>query len=131
MLLPENWRKGRYVFDDFGCPVIEEFEYEEEEYETITNDDGEEEVITKKVKKTGTKWKEVPEYDPTQPYTGRMQRKEWSAVGMLGVLSVRDDGSCKVNGFCKLADGGIATASDTGYRVVKRVTDNIVEVIFK
>lgn len=126
----EEW-KGRYVFDDFGCPVIEEFEYEEEEYETITNDDGEEEVITKKVKRTGTKWKEVTEYDPTQPYTGRMQRKEWAAIGMLGVLSVRDDGSCKVNGFCKLADGGIATASDTGYRVVKRVTDNIVEVIFK
>ena len=126
----EEW-KGRYVFDDFGCPVIEEFEYEEEEYETITNDDGEEEVITKIVKKTGTKWKEVPEYDPTQPYTGRMQRKEWSAIGMLGVLSVRDDGSCKVNGFCKLADGGIATASDTGYRVARRVTDNIVEVLFK
>ena len=40
-------------------------------------------------------------------------------------------GSYKVNGFCKLADGGIATDSDTGYRVVKRVTDNIVEVIFK
>ena len=126
----EEW-KGRYVFDDFGCPVIEEFEYEEEIPEVIINDEGEEEVITKKVKRTGTKWKEVPEYDPTQPYTGRMQRKEWSAIGMLGVLSVRDDGSCKVNGFCKLADGGIATDSDTGYRVVKRVTDNIVEVIFK
>ena len=40
-------------------------------------------------------------------------------------------GSYKVNVFCKLADGGIATASDTGYRVVKRVADNIVEVIFK
>lgn len=126
----EEW-KGRYVFDDFGCPVIEEFEYEEEEYETITNDDGEEEVITKKVKKTGTKWKEVTEYDPERPYVQRSERQEWSAVGMLGVLSVRDDGSCKVNGFCKLANGGIATDSDTGYRVVKRVTDNIVEVIFK
>ena len=126
----EEW-KGRYVFDDFGCPVIEEFEYEEEEYETITNADGEEEVITKKVKRTGTKWKEVTEYDPEKPYIQRSERKEWSAVGMLGVLSVRDDGSCKVNGFCKLADGGIATDSDTGYRVVKRVTDNIVEIIFK
>ena len=83
------------------------------------------------MKKTGTKWKEVPEYDPERPYVQRSERKEWSAVGMLGVLSVRDDGSCKVNGFCKLADGGIATDSDTGYRVVKRVTDNIVEVIFK
>ena len=83
------------------------------------------------MKRTGTKWKEVPEYDPERPYVQRSERKEWSAVGMLGVLSVRDDGSCKVNGFCKLADDGIATASDTGYRVVKRVTDNIVEVIFK
>ena len=27
--------------------------------------------------------------------------------------------------------GGIAADSDTGYRVVKRVKDNIVEVIFK
>ena len=126
----EEW-KGRYVFDDFGCPVIEEFEYEEEEYETITNADGKEEVITKNVKKTGTKWKEVPEYDPKRPYVQRSERKEWAAIGMLGVLSVRDDGTCEVNGFCKLADGGIATASDTGYRVVKRVTDNIVEVIFK
>ena len=126
----EEW-KGRYVFDDFGCPVIEEFEYEEEIPEVIINEEGEEEVITKKVKKTGTKWKEVPEYDPERPYVQRSERQEWSAVGMLGVLSVRDDGSCKVNGFCKLADGGIATASDTGYRVVKRVTDNIVEVIFK
>ena len=70
----EEW-KGRYVFDDFGCPVVEEFEYEEEVPEVITNEDGEEEVITKKVKKTGKKWKEVPEYDTTQPYTGRMQRK--------------------------------------------------------
>ena len=126
----EEW-KGRYIFDDFGCPVIEEFEYEAEEYETITNDEGEEKVIAKKVKKMGTKWKEVPDYDPERPYVQRAERKEWSAVGMLGVLSVRDDGSCKVNGFCKLADGGIATTSDTGYRVVKRVTDDIVEVIFR
>ena len=40
-------------------------------------------------------------------------------------------GSCKINGFCKLDDGGIAADSDTGYRVAKRVIDNIVEVIFK
>lgn len=126
----EEWR-GRYVFDEFGCPVIEEFEYEEDVFKTITNDDGETETIIEKAKKTGTKWKEVPEYDPSQPYIERSERKEWAAIGMLGVLSVRDDGSCKENGFCKLADGGIATASDTGYRVVKRVTDNIVEVIFK
>ena len=50
-----------------------------------------------------------------KPYTPRAERPEWDAVGMLGVLNVRDDGTCHVNGFCKVADGGIATASDKGY----------------
>ena len=50
---------------------------------------------------------------------------------MVGVLSVRDDGTCKVNGFCTVAEGGIATASDTGYRVMSRVNENIVKVVFK
>lgn len=61
----------------------------------------------------------------------KLLRLIYEAIGMLGVLSVRDDGRCCVNGFCKLTDGGIATASDDGYRVVKRVANNIVEVIFK
>ena len=47
------------------------------------------------------------------------------------VLNVIDDGSCKVNGFCKVVDGGTATASDTGYRVIQRVTDNIVKIVFR
>ena len=50
---------------------------------------------------------------------------------MLGVLSVRDDGTCKVNGYCAVSDGGIATASDAGYRVIKRISDNVVKVILK
>jgi hypothetical protein len=50
---------------------------------------------------------------------------------MMGVLSVRDDGTCQVNGFCNVAKGGIATASSSGYRVISRVNENIVKVIFK
>jgi hypothetical protein len=72
-----------------------------------------------------------PDYDPTTEYIPRSERSEWSAVGMLGVLAVRDDGTCQVNGYCKVADGGIATASETGYRVIERVTDNIVKVVFR
>ena len=121
---------GRYILDDFGSRIPITFEYEEEEQETITNEEGEPEIVTKKVKKTGTHWKQNPDYDPNKPYTQRSERPEWDAIGMLGVLAVRDDGTCQVNGFCTLADGGIATASDKGYRVVKRVTDNIVKVIF-
>ena len=125
----EDWL-GRYILDDFGSRIPVTFEYEVEEQETITNEEGEPEIVTKKVKKTGTHWKQNPDYDPNKPYTQRSERPEWDAIGMLGVLAVRDDGTCQVNGFCTLADGGIATASDKGYRVVKRVTDNIVKVIF-
>ena len=127
----EEWR-GRYIFDNFGCPVIEEFTYEIEEYDEET-----EEMIM--VEKTGTKWKENPDYDPTQQYIERTERQEWSASGLLGVLSVRDDGTCEVDGFCKVAEGGTATYADWSegsyqhpvYRVVNRVTDNIVEILFR
>lgn len=120
----ESWM-GRYVMDDFGAFVYESFEYEEE---VIDHKTGEVAYI---VKKTGTKYKENPNYDPSKSYIQRADRPEWSAVGMLGVLSVWDDGTCEVNGYCNIADGGIATKSDSGYRIVKRVNENIVKVIFR
>ena len=112
----EDWKK-RYVLDDFGRYIQETFEYVENE-ET----------------KTGTKWKENPEYDNTKPYAPRAERAEWSAIGLVGVLSVYDDGTCQVNGYCKCKNNGIATAVEKGadtYRVIKRVNDNIVKVVLK
>lgn len=112
----EDWKK-RYVLDDFGRYIQETFEY----------------VIDGETK-TGTKWKENPEYDSTKPYASRDERAEWSAIGLVGMLSVYDDGTCQVNGYCKCENNGIATASEKGtdtYRVIKRVTDNIVKVVLK
>ena len=112
----EEWKK-RYVLDDFGRYIQETFEYEE---------DGK--------TKTGTKWKENPEYDSTKPYAPRDERAEWSAIGLVGILSVYDDGTCQVNGYCKCKNNGIATVAEKGadtYRVIKRVTDNIVKVVLK
>lgn len=40
----------------------------------------------------------------------------------------------ETGGYCKVADGGIATSCGRGvdtYRVLKRVNDNIVKVAFK
>ena len=54
-----------------------------------------------------------------------------AAVSMLGVLPVRDDGTCEVNGYCKVADGGIATKANSDYRVVARVADNIIKALFR
>ena len=67
-------------------------------------------------------------------YVPREQRPEWSAVGMMGKLLVHDDGTCVVNGFCKSNDSGIATSTTsttTGYRVMKRVSENIVQILIK
>lgn len=119
----EDWM-GRYIFDEFGDFIYEEFEYEATVFDKETGE-------TKTITKTGTKYKENPDYDPTRSYVHREYRPEWDAVGMMGVLSVKDDGTCQVNGYCKVADGGIATASESGYRVIKRINENIVKVIFR
>lgn len=56
-------------------------------------------------------------------------------VGMLGQLIVYDDGTCKVNEFCKCGENGIATyASEYGlqtYYVIERVSENEIKVILK
>lgn len=118
-----DWQ-GRFIKDEFGAYIEEHFEYEVEELDKTTNQ------IVKK-KEVGTKWKENPNYDSTQTYISREDRPEWDAVGMLGVLAVRDDGTCEVNGYCGVADGGIATKAETGYRVIERVNDHIVKIVFR
>ena len=74
-----------------------------------------------------------PDYDETKEFVPREDRSEWSPIGMLGVLTVRDDGTCKVNSYAKVADGGIATHSTdkNDYRVIKRVNDHLVKVVFR
>ena len=122
----EEWM-GRYVVDEFGSFITEVVEYNEERVDEETG-----ETITVPVKYT--KYKENPDYDSSRLYEQRMDRKEWAAVGLLGVLSLRDDGSCKVNGFCKPTHGGIATSSENdinSYRVIERVSENVIKVVLK
>lgn len=79
------------------------------------------------------------DYDDTLTYIPRSDRAEWDTVGMLGVLRVYDDGSCVADGYCKAADGGIATSASTEensylvpvFKVMKRISDNIVEIFFR
>lgn len=110
----EAWM-GRYVFDDFGAFVYEDYEETDSE--------------TGEVHKY-THYKLNPDYDPTRTYEFRADRPEWDYVGLCGVINTRDDGTCEVNGFCKCGEGGVATASERGYRVLERVNDHIVKVLF-
>lgn len=81
-------------------------------------------------------YKPNPDYDASQPYLERRDRKEWDAVGMLGVLPVWDDGTCQVDGWCRPAENGTATAADAcipgqTYRVIERVCENVVKIVFR
>ena len=102
-------------------------------------------LLTKKVKKIVTEidengkainvLKEKEEYilnkdfDKEKKYIPRQNRKEWEKVALVGQLVVIDDGTCEVNGFCGVAEGGIATKSESGYRVIKRIDENHIKII--
>ena len=110
--------------DDEGKPL-----FDEETHEPIMVETGN--IIP------NARMKLAKDYDPSlqESYVERKDRKEWDYVGMLGVLPVRDDGSCIPGQFCKSKNGGIATFAaersiDT-YMVLERISDNVVSVILK
>ena len=119
----DNWH-GMYETDIFGRPIIETVhveEYIDEETGEIVPAHDED------------RWVLNPDWNHEQEYRSREDRSEWSAIGMLGKLIVIDDGTCKVNGYCKVADNGIATKSDdkSGYRVMARLDDTHIKILFR
>lgn len=75
-----------------------------------------------------------PNWDSTEEYVPREKRKEWDAVGLMGKLLVRDDGSCEVNGFAKVGNvaGELTNSNEpTNMRVIERINANIVRVFIK
>lgn len=72
-----------------------------------------------------------PQYDSSKTYVPREIRPEWAAVGMLGKLVVTDDGTCEPNGYCAPAQNGIATAAETGYRVLSRIDDTHIKILMR
>lgn len=122
-----NWSK-RYLTDDFGRIIYEDYDVEHEEIKDEETGKVIEEAWTEHIHAP----KQNPEYDASQPYVKRADRPEWQIVGMMGKIYVRDDGSCVVNGYADVKDG-IATKANgkTNMRVMERVTDNIVRVLMK
>ncbi|OMF02320.1 hypothetical protein BK124_02145 [Paenibacillus amylolyticus] len=70
-------------------------------------------------------------YDHSREYVSRIDRMEWVAIGMMGKLLVRDDGTCQVDGYCRPNDEGIATAATAGFRVLARTGANQIKVLVK
>lgn len=122
---PMRW-KNKYLTDKFGRPIYEEVEVKK--YEKKINDNGEEEVV-ETIEKQKT-FKINPEWDSSKEYISRESRKEWSAIGLMGKLIVRHDGTLKQGGFCYPSENGIATNSETGYYVMKVYEDTAL-IMFK
>lgn len=108
----DQW-KGMYLHDVFGRPIVEKL---------TPNDETE---------PGGMAFKLNPAYDHTAKYLPRTQRPEWDAVGMMGKLVAVDDGTCQVNGWCTVGEGGRATHSEirTCYRVIARLDATHVKIL--
>lgn len=70
-------------------------------------------------------------YDHSREYVSRIDRMEWVAIGMMGKLLVRDDGTCQVDSYCRPNDEGIATAATAWFRVLARTGANQIKVLVK
>lgn len=71
------WNKwsGKYLRDDYGTYIQEDYE--------VVNDEGE--TVIQQRRKLN------PAYDPDQEYINREQRPEWDCVGLMGKLRIRKE----------------------------------------
>jgi hypothetical protein len=69
------WNKwsGKYLRDDYGTYIQEDYE--------VVNDEGE--TVVQQRRKLN------PAYDPDQEYVNREDRPEWDCVGLMGKLRIR------------------------------------------
>jgi hypothetical protein len=123
---PEWEWQGKYLKDDFGRTIVDMVEDFSEDKDLETGEIVKHSLGIHPVPRIN------PNYNPDESYTNRRNRPEWSAIGMMGKLFVRDDGTAEVNGYITAKDG-IATASTkrTHMRVMKRISDDVIQVCFK
>ncbi len=123
----------RYERDEFSRFVMEDIM---ETVEVTDEETGEVKIVeTGNIIKNG-RFKQNKNYDPSRQYVERKDRKEWDYVGMLGVLPLRDDGSCVPGQFCKCDDEGIGTLAENmrdgqTFMVLERVNDHVIKVLLK
>lgn len=125
----DQWQ-GMFMTDIFGRPIYEEVEVEAEYRERENPETGEIEKVEIRPAHTETRQKVNPNYDNTTEYKPRTERAEWDAVGVLGKLVCIDDGTCEINGYAKVSEDSIATASDerTKIRVMKRLDESHIQI---
>ncbi|VBB08529.1 Hypothetical protein LUCI_3807 [Lucifera butyrica] len=114
--------KGKYLTDEWGRVLRREVVVP-----AVTGEDGHVIRPERKVVQPVLN----PAWDNTQKYISRLLRPEWVAVGLIGKVLVRDDGTSQANGYCTVTDSGAATTAANGYRVLKRTGDRQILILFK
>ena len=121
----DSWQ-GMHINDIFGRPVWEDVQFPEYTRE-VPDPENPENTIQETVPAHTERCRKLnPNYDPSQTYIPRTERPEWGCVGLMGKLVVIDDGTCQVNGWAAVGEGGGATASQerTRFRVMERLDRN-------
>lgn len=135
----DEWQ-GKYKTDIFGQLITQVVHHDAvySEIEVFDTDEDGKELDTKHTEQIlvheaydAEEYVLSDDYDAGQEYIPRSQRKEWAVVGMFGQIVMVDDGTCIVNGHCTVGNNGIATSSNTGYRVLKRIDETHVKVFVK
>lgn len=116
----EEW-KNKYLTDIFGTKLTEIVDVPE-----TKDKDGKVIIPAHKAERYILN----PEYNSEMEYISRDERKEFATVTSKGKVVMIDDGSCKVNSYCTVGEGGIATASENNYavRVLERIDDTHIRV---
>lgn len=132
----------RYERDEFNRIVMEDvpemIQQKDKDGNLLLDEETHEPVMaeTGKIIKNA-RMKLAEGYDPSKQdsYVPRADRPEWDYVGMIGVLPIRDDGTCIPGRFCKCGKGGIATLAEKRgfdtFHVIERISDNVVSVLLK
>ena len=129
----DEWQ-GKYLKDVFGVPLTHTVHYDAkyEARETMDTETGETITETVCIREAYDAEEYIlnPDYDPTKEYVPREQRPEFDYVSNWGKLVLVDDGTCEVNGFATVGNGGKATKADkqTAYRVMERRDDTHIYV---
>ena len=72
-MLPGTSGTGKYLRDEFGTYIQEDYEVEDDDGNTVVQQ----------------RRKLNPDYDPDIEYIPREERPEWDCVGLMGKLRIR------------------------------------------
>ena len=129
----DEW-SGRYLRDKFGSFITVKEQEEKIVTDNYIDENGDMQTSDRVITYEYEHYKENPEYDPNREYVDRIHRPEWDAVGMMGVLIVRQDGTAIVNKYVCSNDEGIATLcekKECSYRVVEVIDNETIKILIK